>query len=152
MLRKILLCFITFVLMINLSIFATTETPVEPAVEVQNEVHQIEAQAVVIETGEIQKIETGSITDTVQQVVIEILDGEYEAEEFTTNYVLSYDIEGKIQGHELEVGDKVTVQITEDDNGNVAVIVQDMIRSGYIIIMFRSIFAKYYFNWWKARC
>ena len=48
---------------------------------------------------------------------------------------MSYDIEGKIQAYELEVGDKVTVEIVEE-NGNTTVTVQDVARSNYIIWMF----------------
>lgn len=89
----------------------------------------------ILEAGEPKQVQTGSVTDTVQEVKIEILEGAYENEEFTTNYNLSYDIDGKILGYELEVGDKVIVQIVEDENGNVAVTVQELSRNGYIILM-----------------
>ena len=134
--QKIALSFMIFMLMINLNCYATVEVDTEPIAEIEGDVHQIEAKAIVIEAGDVTQVETGSITDTVQQVTIEILDGAYETEEFTTNYVLSYDIEGKILGHELEEGDKVTVQITEDENGNVTATVQDVVRNGYIMLMF----------------
>lgn len=140
--KKILIYFVIFALMINSVVFATVEeqtqlsTETETATNTENSVEQIQAEAVIIEVGEIKEVETGSIKDTVQEVTIEILDGEYETEEFTANYVLSYDIEGKILAHELAKGDKVTVQITEDENGNVAVTIQDLVRSTYIILMF----------------
>lgn len=38
--------------------------------------------------------------------------------------------------YELEVGDKVIVQLSEDMDGNVTATVQDVVRSGYIIGMF----------------
>ena len=134
--------FMIFLLMIsvifeNKSSFATTEEQVVQS-EVQNQIEtkQVEAKAIVIDVGEITEIETGSITDLVQEVKIEILDGEYEAKEFTTNYVLSYDIEGKIKAYELEEGDKVSVSLTEDETGNITATVQNVIRDSYIYLLF----------------
>lgn len=95
----------------------------------------IETIGRVIKTSEIKEVNNGNFTDRIQEVTIEIIKGDYIGEEYTTNYNLSYDIEGKIQAYELEVGDKVTVEIVEQD-GNVSVTVQDVARSGYIIWMF----------------
>ena len=90
----------------------------------------------IIDAKDIKQVVTGTITDTVQEVTVLITEGEYEGEEFTTNYVLSYDIEGKILAYELDKGDKVTVQITEDADGNMTVTVMDVVRSDYIILLF----------------
>lgn len=120
-------------------IFATEQTPVLEMENAENEEESsttsIQVTARILEAGEPKQVQTGSVTDTVQEVKIEILEGAYENEEFTTNYNLSYDIDGKILGYELEVGDKVIVQIVEDENGNVAVTVQELSRNGYIILM-----------------
>lgn len=120
-------------------IFATEQTPVSETENAENEEESsttsIQVTARILEAGEPKQVQTGSVTDTVQEVKIEILEGAYENEEFTTNYNLSYDIDGKILGYELEVGDKVIVQIVEDENGNVAVTVQELSRNGYIILM-----------------
>lgn len=120
-------------------IFATEQTPVLETENAENEEESsttsIQVTARILEAGEPKQVQTGSVTDTVQEVKIEILEGAYENEEFTTNYNLSYDIDGKILGYELEVGDKVIVQIVEDENGNVAVTVQELSRNGYIILM-----------------
>jgi len=96
----------------------------------------IEAKARVIEAGEVKKVTTGSVEDTVQDVKIEILDGEFEAKEYETSYILSYDIDGKILAYELKEGDKVTAQIAKDSDGTVTVTVQDVQRGTYIYIMF----------------
>lgn len=129
-----------FTLMINILFslkgYATTEELDSAKDNQESATHEIEAKAIVTEIGDIKDIKTGSITDTVQEVTIEILDGEYEAKEFTTNYVLSYDIDGRIKAYELEIGDKVNVQIVEDENGNVTATVQEPIRNHYIIAMF----------------
>lgn len=92
--------------------------------------------AKVIEAKEVREVVTGSMKDKVQEVTIEITEGDYIGEEFTTDFVLSYDIEGKILAYELEKGDKVLVQLAEDTNGNVTATVQDVVRSNYILLMF----------------
>ena len=121
----------------------TSEENVEESQDVNQDVNLVEkseknidAKARVIEAGEVKQQEIGSILDTIQEVKLEILTGEYKGEEYTTNYVLSYDIEGKIMAYELSKGDKVVVQISEDSEGNVSVTVQDVVRSGYIILLF----------------
>lgn len=90
----------------------------------------------IIETKEVKEVQTGTVTDKVQEVVVEITEGEYIGEEFTTEYVLSYDIEGKILAYELDVGDKVSVQITEDEEGNASATVLDIVRAPYLIGLF----------------
>lgn len=92
--------------------------------------------AKVIEAKETREVVTGSMKDKVQEVTIEITEGDYIGEEFTTDFVLSYDIEGKILAYELEKGDKVFVQLAEDADGNVTATVQDVVRSNYIFLMF----------------
>lgn len=138
-----MLCTITWLIMINFVIasYATTEgNPTSEETVIPEKVAetsiQIDCRAVVTKIGEIKDVETGSITDTVQEVTIEILDGAYETEEFTTNYILSYDIDGKIKAYELEIGDKVSVQLVEDEMGNVTATVQNVIRDKYIFVMF----------------
>ncbi len=120
-------------------IFATEQTSAPETETAENaeesSTTSIQVTARILEAGEPKQVQTGSVMDTVQEVKIEILEGVYEDEEFTTNYNLSYDIDGKILGYELEVGDKVIVQIVEDENGNVAVTVQELSRNGYIILM-----------------
>ena len=157
MLKKTAIVVITFVLMINCYIgvvYGTTDNTVantqnttteqntvenatseEPAlVSTHQEVTEVKAR--VIEAGEVKKVTTGTVEDTVQEVTIEILEGEYETKEFTTQYVLSYDIEGKILAYELKEGNKVIAQITKDSDGTVTATVQDVQRSGFVYFMF----------------
>ena len=152
MLKKITLIIIASVLMINCYvgvIYATEENKVanetvteEATAEttatglVGGYSESIEVKAEVIEAGEVRKVTTGTVEDTVQEVVIEILEGEYETKEYTTDYVLSYDIDGKILAYELEEGDKVIAQIAKSDDGAITVTVQDVQRNNYITIMF----------------
>ena len=96
----------------------------------------VDTIARVMETYGVKEVVTGTVTDKVQEVKIEIIEGDYIGEEFTTKYVLTYDIAGKIQAYELDVGDRVLVQLTEDDEGNVIATVQDVAREKYIILMF----------------
>lgn len=157
MLKKIAIIVITFVLMINCyigAVYAETEntttntqnitaeqttvensTNEEPTlVATHQEVTEVKAR--VIEAGEVKKVTTGTVEDTIQEVTIEILEGEYETKEFTTNYILSYDIEGKILAYELKEGNNVMAQIAKDSDGTVTVTVQDVQRSGFVYVMF----------------
>lgn len=146
MLKKIALILITFVLMINCYmgvIYAGEEAaPAEENSEEQNAelvekyTDTQEVKARVMKAGEVRKVTTGAMEDTVQEVTIEILEGEYKGKEYTTDYVLSYDIDGKILAYELKEGNTVTVQLSKDQEGTVTVIVQDVERGMFIYIMF----------------
>ncbi len=119
------------------------EIQIEENINQENQEQQIIARDIVtietvgrvIETNGVKEVESGEFTDRLQDITIEIIKGDYIGEEYHTTYNLSYDIEGKIQAYELEVGDKVTVEIVEE-NGNTTVTVQDVARSNYIIWMF----------------
>ena len=60
---------------------------------------------------------------------------EYEDEEYESTYNLSYDVEGKIVGYPLDVGDKVQVQIQEDESGTI-ITITDFDRNAYLLLMF----------------
>lgn len=153
MLKKIALILITLVLMINCYMGviygAETETNSVDNAETQNTEENgggtelvenytdtQEVKARVMKAGEVRKVTTGSVEDTVQEVTVEILEGEYKGKEYTTDYVLSYDIEGKILAYELKEGNTVTVQLSKDNEGNVTVVVQDVERGIFIYVMF----------------
>lgn len=146
--KKISIIIFTFLLMINLITFSVMATQNTTSVEqtAQNEQENTEdaeliekhaevtsAYGRIVETKEIKEVVTGSVTDKVQEVVVEITEGDYIGEEFTTDYVLSYDMAGKIMAHELDVGDRVTVEITEDENGTATATVLDVVRANYLI-------------------
>lgn len=133
MLKKIALIFTTVLLMMNLymGVIYAEETGL-----VEDKVELINANAKVIEIGEVKKVKTGTVEDTVQEVTIEIIDGEYEAREFTTDYILSYDIDGKILAYELEVGNRVSVELAKNEDGTVVATVQDVQRDTYVYFMF----------------
>ncbi len=138
---------ITFLLMINFFLgvtyadeenpgVETTDTNVEsqvPTEEKQDEYFEVKAK--VLEASEPKKIENGSMEDTVQEVKVEILEGEYDTQEFTTNYILSYDIEGRILAYELKPGDKVWVQLIKKPDGKATIEIENTIRQNYIYFM-----------------
>lgn len=126
--KKTSLIFIIFVLMINCLIVNIQAT--------ENSQTTIDTKGKIVVAGEKKEIETGTIKDIVQEVTIRITEGEYKGEEYVTNYVLSYDIDGKIVAHELKKGDKVIVQLSEDENGNMSATIQEIERYGYIILLF----------------
>ena len=140
--KKILVCFVVMLLMFNLNIYATEQNVNDTtASENIKDYKTIEVEAKVLKTGEVKKIETGGIVDTVQEVKIKILEGKYKGEEYTTNYVLSYDIEGKILAYELEQDNVVMVSITENPDGSLEVVVQNIVRQNYMFIMIAVFFA-----------
>ena len=140
--KKVSVLLIVFLLMINSITFCvnateTTSETTEGNVElVENYENLINTYGKIIEVGEPIETVTGTVKEKVQEVTVEITEGEYIGEEFTTNYVLSYDIEGKILAYELEVGNKVAVQIVESADGTISATVLDVVRANYIIIMF----------------
>lgn len=151
MLKKITLLFMAIILMMNIyvGVIYAEENTTNAQTDNQsvdqssadtallsNSEEIVTVKAKVIEVGEVKKVTTGTVEDTIQEVTIEILEGEYEAREFTTNYILSYDIEGKILAYELEVGNKVTVELSKNADGSVTATVQDVQRGTYIYIMF----------------
>lgn len=148
--KKVSILLIVFLLMINFMTFGVnateavnenTETTGEATAEnnaelVANHENLINTYGKIIEVGEPRDVVTGAVNEKVQEVTVEITEGDYIGEEFTTDYVLSYDIEGKILAYELDVGDKVSVQITEDADGTTTATVLDVVRANYIIVMF----------------
>lgn len=99
------------------------------------------ARAKVIETGEVRKVKNGSVEDTIQTIKIEVLEGKYETKEYSIDYVLSYDVEGKILAYKLNQGNKVIVQILEEQDGNVTVTIDEVERVNYVCIMAIILFA-----------
>ena len=90
----------------------------------------------VVETNGIKEVVEGSNEDQFQEITIEIIKGDYIGEEYDVEYALSYDTTGKMLARELEIGDKVEVQITEDQDGNVTATVTDVSRTNNLIWLF----------------
>ena len=110
------------------------ETP-ENAVLVENEDIHIQVKAKVIEAGETYEETIENILEKKQKVKLEILEGEYQGEEFEATYILSYDIDNKILAYELDEGNTVFAQLTKKGEEITEVIVQDVVRQDYIIWM-----------------
>lgn len=132
--KKISFILIAFVLLT--SCLGITVKAAENEIEVAVEVDSFEVTGEIVEAGEVTERVTGNVKDKIQKVVVKITEGDYKGEKYETEFVLSYDIEGKILAYPLEVGDKVTIHLSIDNNGNVTATVYDVIRSGYIVIMF----------------
>ncbi|MCR5186608.1 MAG: YibE/F family protein [Clostridia bacterium] len=149
---------IAFFIMITIacSIYASEEAAVPPegtppegteqsAVPEDNVVPQGEEQEYeptytntvgrVLQIKENKEQETGIGKQKIQVVVIEIIKGDYIGEEFTIEYVYSYDGENQTKSRELSVGDKVQVQITEGQDGKKSVIIQDVVKTQMMIVL-----------------
>lgn len=146
--KKFRIILIVFLLMINM--FCVTLNATEPATQtsntgqadltanaelMKNNETLINTYGKIVETQDVKDVQNGSVKEKVQEVTVEITEGDYIGEEFTTEYVLSYDIDGKILAYELEVGDQVSVQIIEDANGTTTATVLDVVRAPYIAWM-----------------
>ncbi len=140
--KKVSILLICFLLMMNAMTFIVNATETgneeysDDAELVQNYENLINTYGKIIEAGDAIEVVTGTVTEKVQEVTVEITEGDYIGDEFTTNYVLSYDIDGKILAYELDVGNKVSVQIIESADGSITVTVLDVVRANYIGMMF----------------
>lgn len=140
--KKIKIIVTTFLLMISVFYITTTATETtQTDLTTNSEIAEnseivINTYGKIIETQDVKDVQNGSVKEKVQEVIVEITEGDYIGEEFTTEYVLSYDIDGKILAYELEEGDRVSVQITEDANGTTTATVLDVVRAPYIAWMF----------------
>lgn len=135
----LLICFLLMISAITFDVKATETANSEysdDAELVQNYENLINTYGKIIEAGEPVEVVTGTVTEKVQEVTVEITEGDYIGDEFTTNYVLSYDIDGKILAYELDAGDKVSVQIVENADGSITVTVLDVVRANHIMVMF----------------
>ena len=114
-----------------------TETELTANAElVENNETLINTYGKIVDTQEVKDVQNGSVKEKIQVVTVEITEGDYIGEEFTTDYVLSYDIDGKILAYELEEGDDVSVQIVEEADGTTSATVLDVVRAPYIAWMF----------------
>lgn len=97
--------------------------------------------AKVIDAGEVYEQEVMEYTIKVQDVKLEVLEGEFKGEILKSTYNVSYDLDGKLEGYPLNNGNKVGIQISTEDGEIKDVIVQDIIRQDYIILMIIVFFA-----------
>ena len=140
--KKICICFLAMLLILSVNIYATEQQVSDTtSIKKVEEYKTIDVEAKVLKVGEVKQIESGGMIDTIQEVKIKILEGKYKGEEYTTNYVLSYDIEGKILAYELEKDNKVMVSITENPDGTKEIAVQNVVRQNYMLLMLLVFFA-----------
>ncbi len=108
-------------------------TGTEEKKEEQTTTAEESVKAKVIEAGDTYERENGSGgTETVQDVKVKILEGKNKDEKFSATYVLTYDLDNKIVGYKLREGNTVFVGVSEE-NGNVKVTIQDIVREKYLI-------------------
>lgn len=101
--KKISIFFLVLLLVMSFSVIvrATDDTTEVELLEKSSDIIT-DTVAKVIEAKEAKDVVNGSMKDKVQEVTIEIIEGDYIGEEFTTEFILSYDIDGKILAYELE--------------------------------------------------
>lgn len=119
----------------------------ETTQKAETEVQKIETKAIesvkakVIEAGKPYERDNGSGgKETVQDVKLRILQGDFKNEKFESTYIMTYDIDNKIVGYELREGSTVFVNI-EKNNGETNVSIQDVVRQNYLIGLIVFFFA-----------
>lgn len=139
--KRIIHILLVWLLIFNISnVQATTEEAVIQEIEPIELKQTITTKAKVVETKRIYDEIIENIVDKVQDVSVEIIEGEYKGQKFDASYILSYDIDNKIMAYELDVGNTVSVQLTVENNEVQEVIVQDVIRQDYIVWMIALFF------------
>ena len=139
--KKVLILTFFFVLLLSTLSFATNEQEVQTIETIQTKTStNIITKAKVIETKNVYDRTIENLVDKVQEVTIEITEGEYKGITFDAIYVLSYDLDNKIMAYELEKGNKVHVQLIIENDDITSVEVQDVIRQDYIIWMIALFF------------
>lgn len=124
------------------SVNAAEPVPTEATITtVQNQTKE-KVKAKVIEAGKkYEKQETETMVRTLQDVKIEILEGEFKGEVIDSTYTLTYDFDNKIVGYELTKGNKVLVQINSTDGNINSLVIEDVVRQNYVIWMIIVFFA-----------
>ena len=124
------------------SVSAAEPVPTEATITtVQNQTKE-KVKAKVIEAGKkYEKQETETMVRTLQDVKIEILEGEFKGEVIDSTYTLTYDFDNKIVGYELTKGNKVLVQINSIDGNINSLVIEDVVRQNYVIWMIIVFFA-----------
>ena len=119
-----------------------TEESISEATNTENQNNQMDNEPIyentiakVIRINENKESETGIGNQRSQEVVVEIIKGDYIGEEFTIDYVSSYDGAGNIKIRELSEGDNVLVQITEGQDGTKSVVIQDIVKNKARIVL-----------------
>lgn len=99
----------------------------------------LHVKAKVIEAGEPYIEEVSAYKIKYQDVKVEVKEGDFKGEVLDAKYTVSYDLEGKIEGYLLDKGNTVEIEIPLIDGGideAGEVVVHDIDRSGYIILLF----------------
>lgn len=101
-------------------------------------------KAKVIEVGEIYIEEASGYKIKYQDIKVQVKDGEFKGQVLPAKYTISYDLEGKIEGYPLNKGNTIGIEVTLKDGKidmSSEVIVNDIVRSGYLVWLLILFFA-----------
>ncbi len=122
------------------NVYASTEEITNEKIEPLEQKQTVTTKAKVVETKEVYDRTVENIVDKVQEVTIEVIDGDYQGQKFNATYILSYDMDNKIMAYELDKGNIIFVQLTINNGEVEEVVVQDVVRQNYIIWMIALFF------------
>lgn len=152
--RKLLIILLISILTLNIlfitKVKASSEVQVDESnIEQENlnidtgdyiqESEPLYVKAKVLEAGEPYIEEVSTYQIKYQDVKVEIKEGDFKGEILDARYTVSYDLEGKIEGYLLDEGNVVEIEvplINGEINLEGEVVVHDIDRSGYIIMLF----------------
>ncbi len=97
--------------------------------------------AEVISVGDVYEKEEVGFVQKIQQIEVKILEGLFEDQVVETEYMVSYDLDGKIENYELSEGNNIELRITVDGSKIVGTAVQNVERANYIYLMVIIFFA-----------
>lgn len=104
----------------------------------------VSLKAKVIEAGDVYEETVDIYIIKYQDLKVEVKEGEYKGQVLNAKYTISYDLNGKIEGYPLDVGNTVAIEVTLKDgiiDENAEIIVNDIVRSGYLIWLVLLFFA-----------
>ena len=107
----------------------------------------LSVKAKVIEAGEVYTEEVSNYKIKYQDIKVEIKEGTYKGQVVTAKYSISYDLEGKIEGYPLNVGNTVAIELPIKDgviDESSEIVVNDIVRSRLFSMDGYNIFCNYF--------
>lgn len=125
--------YISVIILLTIAIIALSGI-----VYAQDEYSNIKAR--VIKDNGIEEIkQDDGITQKIQKVIIRVLEGEYEDEEYEMTYVISKDTEGIVSNIELKEDNNIFINIEEKDGEITNITYKETINKNYVLYIVGAI-------------
>lgn len=121
--------------MMSSYIYATEEIPETTGVLQEVTEDNIIVKAKILHAGDTYEEDISGYINIMQDLKVQVIEGEYKGKIYDTKYILSYDLDNKIVGYKLDKGNTVFLQITKEGDEITQIIVTEMERYPYVIYM-----------------